>query len=168
MLFSRYRNPYKQPDTLAVADAYFDGSTSYTEQYVPTRVILTMVYHLLISELQANTPSLARHPWETSNVIAAGVGELDKTTTNSEFYKEIHHGERPELAWGAKYPHILPQGGVEGCTEYDHCYVPLRPGDGRVLPRWFTWHDKHQRSPFGLTARTKQQQQPPPVASVLR
>ena len=37
---SRYRNPYKQPDTLAVADANFDGSTNYTEQYVPTRVIL--------------------------------------------------------------------------------------------------------------------------------
>ena len=35
---SRYRNPYKQPDTLVVADANFDGSTSYTEQYVPTRV----------------------------------------------------------------------------------------------------------------------------------
>ena len=35
---SRYRNPYKHPDTLAVADAHFDGATSYTEQYIPTRV----------------------------------------------------------------------------------------------------------------------------------
>ena len=39
---SRYRNPYKQPDTLAVAEAIFDGSTSYTEQYVPTRVIVVL------------------------------------------------------------------------------------------------------------------------------
>ena len=35
---SRYRNPYKHPDTLAVADAHFDGATSYTEQFIPTRV----------------------------------------------------------------------------------------------------------------------------------
>ena len=44
-MFSRYRNPYKHPDTLAVADANFDGSTSYTEQYVPTRVILYIEYN---------------------------------------------------------------------------------------------------------------------------
>ena len=36
---TRYRNPYKHPDTLAVADAHFDGATSYTEQFIPTRVI---------------------------------------------------------------------------------------------------------------------------------
>ena len=82
ILSSRYRNPYKQPDTLAVADANFDGSTSYTEQYVPTRVKSLLGILLTILTLQTNTPSLARHPWDTSNVISAGVGELDKTTTN--------------------------------------------------------------------------------------
>ena len=35
---SRYRNPYKHPDTLAVADAHFDGATSYTQEFIPTRV----------------------------------------------------------------------------------------------------------------------------------
>ena len=44
---SRYRNPYKHPDTLAVADAHFDGATSYTEQFIPTRVINTDSHHSL-------------------------------------------------------------------------------------------------------------------------
>ena len=43
---TRYRNPYKHPDTLAVADAHFDGATSYTEQFIPTRVINTDFHHL--------------------------------------------------------------------------------------------------------------------------
>ena len=43
---TRYRNPYKHPDTLAVADAHFDGATSYTEQFIPTRVINTDFHRL--------------------------------------------------------------------------------------------------------------------------
>ena len=74
-----------------------------------------------------------------------------------EHYKEIFNSPRPGLAWNAKYPHILPQGGVEGDTEYDTRYIALRHGDARVLPRWFTW-DNNQRSPFGLTARTSRHQ----------
>ena len=88
------------------------------------------------------------------------------STRCSEYYKEIRSSQRPDLAWNAKFPHMLPQGGVEGETEYDHRYIPLRPGEGRVLPRWFTWSKEDQRSPFGLTAaRTRQ---PQPVTSSLR
>ena len=37
----------------------------------------------------------------------------------SEYYKEFDKPGRPDLAWKAKNPHILPQGGVDGETEYE-------------------------------------------------
>ena len=93
------------------------------------------------------------------------MSDIIQPTRCSEYYKEIRSSERPDLAWKAKFPHMLPQGGVEGETEYDHRYIPLVPGDGsRVLPRWFTWAQADQRSPFGLTAARARQ----PVSSSLR
>ena len=84
---SRYRNPYKHPDTLAVADAHFDGATSYTEQYIPTRVsFFKGLFKSFLSNdpCQASTPDPVRHPWTTSNVIAGGHRDdhLERTTTN--------------------------------------------------------------------------------------
>ena len=82
---SRYRNPYKHPDTLAVADAHFDGATSYTEQYIPTRVNNNKEGSFLsYYPCQASTPDPVRHPWTTSNVIAGGHRDdhLEQTTTN--------------------------------------------------------------------------------------
>ena len=38
----------------------------------------------------------------------------------SEYYKEYSTAARPDLAYRAKLPHILPQGGVAGETEYEH------------------------------------------------
>ena len=38
----------------------------------------------------------------------------------SEYYKEYSTTARPDLAYRAKLPHILPQGGVAGETEYEH------------------------------------------------
>ena len=37
----------------------------------------------------------------------------------SEYYKQYEKPGRPDLAWKAKNPHILPQGGVDGETEYE-------------------------------------------------
>merc|ERR1712012_1297705 len=142
---SRYRNPYKQPDSLAVADASFDVSTSYTEQYLPNRT---------------RSPGLVRHPWESSNLISAGPGPdgLEVTTTNDEYYKHYADPWRPGLAYSAKLPHILPQGGVSGETEYEDRYVPKRSIDSRVMPRWYTWNQDHQlRSPFGVSAKKHDQ-----------
>ena len=83
---SRYRNPYKHPDTLAVADAHFDGATSYTQEFIPTRVedSLNMLAAISVPVFQAKTPEPVRHPWTTSNVIAGGHrdDDLEKTTTN--------------------------------------------------------------------------------------
>ena len=100
----------------------------------------------------------------------------------SEYYKEYADPWRPGLAYNAKLPHILPQGGISGETEYEdrYChnhmsqsdtdivqrqdliytdhdiicrYVPKRSSDGRVMPRWYTWQGHHLRSPFGLSAK---------------
>ena len=41
----------------------------------------------------------------------------------SEYYREFSHPDRPDLAYNAKLPHILPQGGVAGETEYEHRWL---------------------------------------------
>ena len=57
-------------------------------------------------------------------MLAAGCFYLDKMMYSkpffSEYYKEYSTNARPDLAYRAKLPHILPQGGVAGETEYEH------------------------------------------------
>ena len=46
----------------------------------------------------------------------------------SEYYKEYSTAARPDLAYRAKLPHILPQGGVAGETEYEHRWTQYCEG----------------------------------------
>ena len=78
----RYKNIYKHPDSLAVADSNFTGETSYTEQFIGTRVsCLDKVIFSTVLQFQTNTPAPARHPWETSKENAIGIGDMEEMTT---------------------------------------------------------------------------------------
>ena len=85
-------------------------------------------------------------------MIQGGLGSeggLEDATTSRSHFLPHTPGPAPGLK---PRPHLLPQGGVQGNTEYDHKYRELDPEESRLLPPWYTW--SQQRSPFGLEART--------------